>query len=192
MDGASTQLVYIPDQGAVAVSQTQFQFRDKTNYIAVIQALCSGVQTVEDNLFALLVDGTIDNAAGDALDQWGTLVGQPRGGLVDYDYRNFIKAKLLVNRCNGTTDALITIWATITPPSRYIVVTPFYPKTMLFEAVRSHDLTDAEISAIDRTMQGARPAGVAFTLVQAPVGYFGFDDDPDSFGFDDGFFSETI
>lgn len=77
---------------------------------ALLESLVEQAQEIEVSLQALLSDTSIDNAVGDALDQIGAVVGQPRKGLADEIYRVLIRAKILVNKSSGTIPELLAIF----------------------------------------------------------------------------------
>lgn len=101
----------IADHDAVALSRLLSQFRGKPRFAALIRALVSGVQTLEDDADDLITLRTLDAATGASLDQYGAIVGEQRGALADDDYRRFIRARILINRSRGTPDDLAAILA---------------------------------------------------------------------------------
>jgi hypothetical protein len=67
----------------------------------------SPAQDLEDALWSVLVDSTLDTATGVWLDRLGVIVGQARLSLSSDDvYREHLRARVAVNRSQGTfTDA---------------------------------------------------------------------------------------
>lgn len=105
-------------------------------------------------------------AVGALLDQWGGIVGQPRGALPSDDvYRGFIAARPAANRSTGTRDELIeiaqiasgvTVHQFDTPPASYIV--EWFPPTPFDSATKNE---------LRRIMEDARPMGIGATYVEA-------------------------
>ncbi|MFB6375289.1 MAG: hypothetical protein ABEN55_19700 [Bradymonadaceae bacterium] len=67
----------------------------------------AGVKELEVDFGDLHDYHVIENAQGEQLDQWGRVVGQPRGGLDDAEYRGFIQARILANQSEGRRRGLI-------------------------------------------------------------------------------------
>ena len=116
MPTPENDLVYIPNHKEIAVGNLLQQFQNKPRLRALVQALALGVQTQEDEAFGLLVSTTLPASTGASLDQWGALVGEARGGLVDAEYRVMISARILANNFRGGTDQIQTIWKLVTAP----------------------------------------------------------------------------
>ena len=172
--GASTELVYIPDHPERMVHALPSQDWSKPRLTALVRAIGEGIQTMEDTLFDLLIGGAFPAATGATLDLWGRLVGEERLDLSDLDYRRFIRARILVNRCNGTVDELLTIWAMITGPDNLYRLSPMYPAGYTLTVVRTTFLSEAMRRRVRRMMEDAKPAGVTTEYVEALYGYFGF------------------
>lgn len=79
-----------------------------------ISALTGAMQSLRDTLQTMLTDRRIDTAIGAQLDVLGKIVGQPRNGLVDADYRRYIRARILTNKSNGRISEVIRIAKLIT------------------------------------------------------------------------------
>lgn len=74
-----------------------------------IATLATPFQSLESCLQQLLTERSIDTAVGEQLNVIGRIVGQPRNGLSDDDYRRYIRARITTNRANGTIANLITV-----------------------------------------------------------------------------------
>lgn len=75
----------------------------------LIAVLAGPAQDIENALQQLLLNRAVDTAEGVQLDQLGVLVGQPRGGLSDDDYRRYLRARIATNRSGGVTEDLIRV-----------------------------------------------------------------------------------
>ena len=194
-------LVYIPNHAQIALERTPLQFH-QPRITALIQALALGVQCLEDAIFDLDISSTLPNATGATLDQWGSLVGERRGGLSDDDYRVFIEAKLLVLRSNGTPDELIEIFRRITAPQISIRYAQYPRASFGLWVLRSEAMSDRRALRVGEFMRQAKPGGTEMWLVESITGYFGFKDDPghpgvpedagDSLGWDEGRYSRVL
>lgn len=184
--------VYEPAHVEVAIERMLSQWRSKPRISALVQALATGVQVAEDEIFEIHVSSQFAAASGDALDKWGEFVGEERGELDDADYRVFIQARILANNTITTTDELIAIWALITAPSLEIAHRTLSPLTYVMTVLRTDFMTDARSTRVSQLMATVRAGGIAHMLVESIPGYFGFDEDPDSLGYDLGIFSREL
>lgn len=194
-------LALIPNHTGIMLERTPIQFHQE-RITALIQALGLGIQTLEADMFGMYQGTTLDNATGTSLDQWGSLVGERRGGLDDEEYRVFIEAKLLVLRSNGSPDELIEIFRRITAPQvsiRYVL----YPRASFgLWVLRDEAMSDRRARRVGEFMRQAKPGGTEMWLVESIAGYFGFKDDPghpgvpedagDSLGWDEGRYSRVL
>ncbi len=189
---AEIELTHIADHADRAVAGLPSRDRRGARKVAVTRGLAAGVQLLEDIAFDVLLSTRLGVATGAQLDVWGGIVGERRGALTqDTVYRRFVMARAQVNVCRGNSDALIAIWLLLTDP-QWVYLRDAPPMGFVLYAVRA-TLLDANLGRrVRRTMRDAKPAAYEMALVQSPVGYFGFDGDPDALGFDDGQLSEEI
>ena len=155
-------LIYQPDQAAKLVELLRSQDQGQPRILALANGIGAGLQLFEDVNFDLLQSLIFENAAGAQLDIWGAIVGEDRGPLGDADYRRFILARILVNRCTGTPDELIRIYALIANgAAREMQVDglglPYYQMQAIAPMLPQPPLR----RRIARTMAAVRPAGVA-------------------------------
>lgn len=99
----------ITDHVAAALARQKQQYIGKPKVEAWIEILVTPVQRLEDALYALIIERTIDTAIGDQLDVIGALVGQARDGRSDADYRRFIRATITSNKASGLIEDVITV-----------------------------------------------------------------------------------
>lgn len=100
------------------------QFQGKERITALATALFTQVQEAESALFDLYGDG-LDTATDAQLDQIGELLGRPRAGLSDDNYRLVLQGTAIAIASSGTVDDLYriadillkTVAFTITEPS---------------------------------------------------------------------------
>ena len=104
MSTAPFPLIYVNNYDQRAFYYMRGQDRDKSVFNAVYQATAVVCQTVEDAVFDLVTGMQFQYATDEALNRWGSVVGQNRLGMVDLDYRRLIGAKIRVNNSFGTID----------------------------------------------------------------------------------------
>ncbi len=92
-----------------ALARLPEQHKNKPKLIALLTALAGPAQGIEDALWQLLVERFVDTAIGDQLDTIGGIVGQPRNGMLDAEYRRFIRARVSVRRSNGVTEDILRV-----------------------------------------------------------------------------------
>ena len=171
---ASTDLVYIPDHPRRSGRRLLSQDWDKPRMVALGEALGVGSQALEDVTFDLVIGRRLEAAVGAQLDQWGSIVGEPRGVLDDRDYRRFIEARILANISKGTVDDVLGVWERVTYPAA-IRYQAMYPAGFKLYAVRPRWLSSRMRRRIRRIMEDVRPAGVTIALIEALGGYFTFE-----------------
>lgn len=159
---------------------------------ALVRALGEEVQELEDATWACVADRLLSTAVGTQLDAWGEIVGEQRGGLNDLEYRAFIEARILSNLSEGEPDRMARILSVLVGgvPVRYV---PLYPAAMFFQYVRPAWTSARHRARVVAQMVEVAPAGVSVDhITEAIDGYFGFDDDDDALGFDEGLWPEVI
>lgn len=103
-------------------------FKAKANLRALLTVWCGPIQAFEDVLYQVLTQRTVDLAVGVQLDMLGVIVGQPRGGLVDDDYRRYIRARIRTNRTSGTINQILAIARLIVNDTDAVIrLEPSYP-----------------------------------------------------------------
>lgn len=190
-ESATTQLIYRPDWPETAAARLLSGW-DRPRIRAWMRALGEGAQLQEDQSFDLIVSTTIETATGDALDQWGELVDEQRLGLGDNEYRQFILARMLVNRSDGTIDDLVEILEVATQPNVLVLHLDNFPAGFYLIVERLTFMADETMRRVARLMEAARPGGRHMTLVESVSDGFGFADDPTAAGFGVGPFSRLI
>ncbi len=186
-----TQLIYVPDWPERAEARALVPWR-KPRQRALLRAFGKGVQALEDESFNLIVSTDLDVAVGDALDQWGELVGEQRGGLGDNDYRQFVKVRMLVNRSNGTIDELLEIFDVATQPNVDTHHISNFPAGFYLIVYRHDWMSQPVRRRVARLMEDARPGGRHMSLIEALIAPFGFEDNPLAEGYDVGPFARLI
>ena len=191
MGSGTTQLQYIPDHGERSVERLLVRW-DQPRIRAYVRALGAGAQLHEDQTLDLLASTTLENATGHALEQWGELVGEQRGGLSDGAYRQIILAKALAMRCDGTIDRLLEVLAAAAGPDAAAYHEANYPAEFIMWVVRPSFMGDLQLRRVARIMELVRPAGRRMDLIEAITGYFGYTPDDGAEGFDIGPYSRLI
>ena len=204
---------------------------DKPVAVGLLTSYLENIQVVEDMLFQLLEERSIDTAIGVQLDNLGVLIGQPREvedgayalyfgfegnpnatgfndapfftngdpllvtrTLTDEEYRIFLKARAVSNSSSGTPEEVINFFQVILGGNPNVIV----EQSGIANAIISigHAFTDEDkliIISDPKNNWIPRPAGVSYTFKEfTPVGYFGFEGNPNAAGFNQGSFLSVI
>ena len=186
-----TNPVLISNHAERAKDLLTSDFDAATNVRALLDVLLAEVQEVEQVFYDLIVEQYLSTAVGEQLDRIGAIVGEARAGLGDTAYRNFIGARIQTNITESTIPTLLDVISTITGSSD-VLFSPTYPASFELYYVIGAFTDEGTRARILTQLEALTPAGVGFRATEAVTGYFGFDDDPDSLGFDEGIWSEEI
>lgn len=165
---------------------------------ALVLGIGLAIQRFEDELFELLYGARQFPGKGAWCDHWGTLLGQPRGGLGDVEYTRILRGQAAARASTGNTDDQVvvaeelfpqlTVWRDDVYPAG--VSWQFGP---LPETIYGPQWPTLEgLFRAGVVLRSSKPPGVAYSFLVYPTTYFGFDDDPDAFGFDFGTYAEAF
>jgi hypothetical protein len=140
------------------------QFKGKPNLEALLTALVDPIQDLEDVTIDVHTGRWLENAEGVQLDHLGDLVGQPRLGFDDDQYRLWIQARVLLNRSNGRGDELLQIADLVLPTAVTRELTEEWPAGFKIESFGYAG--DYEI--VFDILASGKGAGIRFSLVYSP------------------------
>ena len=182
------RLVHIASYVTRMIAQLPFQFQYKPRWRALVTALGTGAQLLEDITFSLLTDTTLNAATGDALEQWGDTVLEPKVDLPDSDYLPIILGRLPATKNGGSPDEWITLYETLTAsPVKY---SELFPASIQLVAFPEKPFRNDYARRIHRTMVRAKVVGIGMELVESPPG--GFLLDTESQGLDSGLLGRVL
>lgn len=142
-------------------------------------------QELENVLFDFYSFLSIDSMIGQQLNVIGNIVGQPRNGLSDIQYRVYIKAKIGQNVGSGTLKDIRTVWQLILPANNVQIVEEF-PCSITIQTDAT--LTEEEWKVI-KSFATILCAGVRLNGIVAydgiPFAYQETPDNPNTAGFGD-------
>lgn len=166
-------VIYQPDHATSMKGLLYEQDRDKPRLMALIGALGAAFQLAEDVLHGIRENSRLPYAQGAALDQWGDLVGEPRLGLDDGDYRRVISARILANNSDSSMTAIAAVLALLVEPLE-IRGYELYPSLLVLQVRRDTLLAEPMLSRVRRLMTRIKPPGRAMEIVEGVEGAFGF------------------
>lgn len=168
------QLVYQADHADRARADLPSALR-RPRLLALAGAVGGVFQVVEDLGFQVLADTPLQSAGGAFLDRWGALVGESRGGLGDAEYRRAISARIAADRCAGTVDALLAVWALLVlDDGDELRLFEVFAAGVVLQVIRQSPLSVRGRRRAARIMGRAKPAGIGLGLAEAPAAPFQF------------------
>lgn len=143
------------------VADSLTQDRDRPRIAALLKSIGELCQYLEDIADSLIVERTLGQAIGKQLDQYGGIVGEPRLGATDDDYRRFIKARILANNSESKPDDLINVLALLMDVlAEEIKLNELYPAAYELQVIVDAAPTLEVLRRIGRVMESIRPIGV--------------------------------
>lgn len=163
------------------------------NQEKLIGCIALQAQDIENVAGQLKTMRSLATAEGVNLDVIGVIVGQARDGMIDDDYRRYIRARILVHRSNGTMDQLIEITKAILNvlETGHVIIRGINDASFILE-VRDFAVTDPVARALQDMLCTATSAGVRIGIVYSAVPLsqtFRFDSGP---GFDQGHLASIV
>jgi Protein of unknown function (DUF2612) len=171
------------------------------NYRAFLAAILKQFQPLMDACEQMMLWRDIDEAEGDALLKIAEIVGAPNviddpllAGADDpyQSQRIVIRAKILKNQSHGYTPEIQRSLAILFGADLAFVQNNF---DMSFDVNIGSVLSDIEIKLVEDYDILPRPAGVQiknFVYWDSTLHTFGFDHQPGTYGFDDGYLALTV
>lgn len=160
VSATATELVQNTQHVEEGISHLIEFFRNGPRNRAVLTAVLSQAQEIEDAFWQLYTERSIDVAVGEQLNILGRIVGELRGDRADEDYRAAIRVRILVNSSDGKPEQLIAIVLGISPLA-VVTFTENYPAAI---RIRVSSLGSATLQTMYTLVQQAKPAGVRLQL----------------------------
>ena len=145
------------DHSATAISRLAEVIKTQPNFLALLASLVTQVQDLETALQQLNTLRGLPTATGGQLDVIGEILTQPRAGLSDGDYRDFLSARILLNQSSGTVDQILTIFALVTTGT--LTLTEWPPAAFELQ-LQGQALTADTLAVLLAILRQARAAGV--------------------------------
>lgn len=157
------------DHVAAGLGRLCQQFKDKQNIVDLITIFLQRYNDLEAALWALLVERGIDVAVGAQLDQIGKIVGQTRDGLVDDDYRRFIRARIAADRSDGVIEDLITVSRLVLNDAGALIVIDNEGDAGVAVRILQITVDDAVANVLLEFLDVAKSGGVHLILETQPA-----------------------
>lgn len=102
-----------------------------TDFQKLIKAFTDELNLIENEYYNLLINRSLDTATGAQLDGIGEILGLPRNGLSDDDYRLALKGQIQINKSTATAEELIQLASQLTNATRVQYLDLFPAKCIL-------------------------------------------------------------
>ena len=177
------------DHVADAQEQVWNRFKKCPNISNLATVTGKRFQILSNDLEDIRAVRDLDVATGTNLDKLGAIVGQDREGFSDLIYRTLIKAKTAANRSKGTTENLInTALILRNDVATDITYTELFPASVQIDFLNSLETLQHQALIADLLFL-TKLGGVRLVVTFSTPTPFGFDGDPDAFGFETGEFT---
>jgi hypothetical protein len=178
------------DYVAEALARLPAQFKDATEFKALVSAFIAEVQELENALFDLGFLKDIDLMDGDALDLLGKLFGVSRKGRADVDYRIVLKGQSLLLNTSGESERIRLVLRAMIPGAEPRVLDV---GEAAFTAYMDSVELDSpiETGAIVRQARAAGVSGFVFWQTTDDANTFCFDTGP-GLGYDEGEYAGIV
>lgn len=162
--------VALKDHVTAALALLPQQFKGKAKLTGLLTALVQQTQYVEDAFYDLWLGRMVDTATGDALKRIGKIVGQVFAGEEEELYRRHVRARIAVNRSNGTIPDLIKVARLIIGDDATVEIRakPYYPAAITIE-IFDYPVDDDLAALLLSFLQDAASAGVRLIVESSGV-----------------------
>jgi hypothetical protein len=139
-----------------------------SNLRNLLAGLVSQFQPLEQAFAQLLLERSVNNAVGAQLDAIGKIVGQPRAGLADDAYRQFVRARIAANRSSGlVNDILRVIVLVVFDPAANLQYIPQHPAAFVLR-VNQVAVSDVVADIAAQFLRDIVASGVRAVLEYSP------------------------
>lgn len=120
---SNAMITAVTDYATQATNRLLRQYYDKENIKSLIKAYIGNrIQDLSNAISTLYRPYDFYALYGDRLDHVGELVGQYRNGMDDDLYRQFIYARILANKSNGSRDSILEIIYALTAATNVNII----------------------------------------------------------------------
>ena len=156
---------YFDDHVLRAIARITQEVREVEGVQELTTAFVQEVQEVGDMLLDIFLATDPDEAQGAQLDRLGRLLFTPRLGLVDDEYRRFIKAAQILRGSSGEVDTILTL-ALLLLNVDYVQFIPGYPHGFTLGYASLNTLSDSYKKRLKDVIIKAAIAEVDVAIVE--------------------------
>lgn len=152
-------LEIIDDYVDNAITRSITQYKERPNITGLLDASTEGKQEIENEAFILYNERWIATATGDLLNIAGEIVGEPRLGRDDINYRAAIQARILINVSGGEPESIMNAIRSLLNPVQVIYTEQWPAAFQLDIRIENYDPLYTPI------IKSLAPAGVAVNII---------------------------
>jgi hypothetical protein len=184
------------DHRAAAVKRLPKQWRDSPVINSLLEILVAPAQDLEDTLWTLAYERTLEKAVelalDDVIDLIGKLVGEPRDGKTNADYARFINARIAARRSHGLIKDVIKVARLVLDDAGAYVQIANAPPACVVVRILETSTTDEVAAILIEFLKVTVSAGVRVFLEwsEEPTEDW-FTWDTEGMGFDDASFVDA-
>lgn len=149
------------------------QYREKPLIRAWIAAYLEQTDELKAEIARLKVERSITDGVGAQLDAIGRLLGAPRNGLLDPEYRRRLATQILINRSRGKTEEILTVFLRLADPDALVRLAE-YSCSILMTVLQDAPFDAEQANDALQTMKGA---GIKASLVYGIADSFRYGSD---------------
>ncbi len=149
-----------------AESLMLYQFKDAPKLKGLLCSLIQPLQVIADGVEHFSHGVHIDEVSGHWLDVLGGIVGQSRSGMSDKDFRTWLKIRVMLNRCNGTPEELLSIIKLLLGSDYPLTLAEHKPKDIVMVFLAPMRIPSPTVFSLIRN---ASPLGLRHHFVNASV-----------------------
>lgn len=139
------------------------QFKGAPVMEGILRSYAIQLQELEDVFFQLLLLKSIEDSSGVQLDGLGAIVGEPRDGRDDDEYRPAIASRVLINKSSPTVEQILAVFNSIN--SRLYTIQDRGYATFELEISGSSTTMGLAIVKLLQILQEVKAAGVRAKLL---------------------------
>ena len=136
------------------------QFKRKDSVEGLLTSYINPIQILEGVTYDIWDKFLVDSAVGDQLDILGNIVQEARGGKADASYRQFIKARIAINRSNGRVEEILSILRLISPVGAVYRISEIYPAKLLVDQIADTDAFTGDPAVFIDILRQAKGGGI--------------------------------
>ena len=174
MTVAEHMLVFRNDLEARTVARMTSRDRARPALRALVAAMAAAAGTMEAKIVAAFFALDFGAATGETRNRWGSLLGEPRGGLDEATYRRWQELRIVVNTDDATPLRLLALVALIRPDAGSYELVPMPPNGIKAYVNDGPPLPELERGHADQLLRDYQPAGACWPVIEVPTAPFTF------------------
>ena len=153
------------------------QFKRKVTFEKFIEVYIRQIQELEAVDFQLLEERGVDTSIGWQLDVLGKIVGEPRQGRSDSQYRAATKARIKLNLSNATAEDIIGLIRALAGDVR-VLIWEFFPASFIAQILDPINPSLVDPYRVVGLIESGRGAGIQSIFTFGVTGSLRYDVGP--------------